>query len=133
VTTGVVCLSSERVDVMATDGRPVVLVRPETSPEDLPGMIVASGLLTSTGGLVSHAAVVARELDLPTVVGVADLVLDEPARTARLGSALVAEGDEITIDGAAGTVHLGVAPVRDPAGDRRVARFRAWRDRRTSS
>jgi pyruvate,orthophosphate dikinase len=70
VVSGRVCFASDRVDAVGADGEPVALVRPETSPNDLAGMLLASGLLTRRGGLVSHAALVARELDLPAVVGV---------------------------------------------------------------
>jgi pyruvate,orthophosphate dikinase len=127
VVTGAVCTSSERVADVG-EGGPVVLVRPETSPDDLPGMVLAAGLVTSTGGLVSHAALVARELDLPTVVGVTDLVVDEAGGRVRLGTAEVAEGDVITIDGSAGTIHLGTAAQLDPTADEHLARFTAWRD-----
>lgn len=124
VAVGEVCLSADHV---AAHGSPVVLVRAETSPDDVAGMTASAGVLTARGGLVSHAALLARELDVPAVVGVADLTIDEDAGTIRLGGRLVAEGDLITVDGATGRVHAGVAEVIQPAPNDHLARFRSWR------
>ena len=122
VAVGEVCLSPDHVT--EHDG-PVVLVRPETSPDDVRGMTVSAGLLTARGGLVSHAARVARELDLPAVVGVAELRFDT-AGAVRVGSQLLREGDHITVDGASGRVHAGDAPVIPSASGMHLDRFRAW-------
>lgn len=94
-------------DAAAEADGPVILVRPETSPEDVHGMSVAEGILTSTGGLVSHAAVVARGWGIPAVVGAKTLVVGaEDVRNAD-GEVLFAAGDTLTIDGATGEVWLG--------------------------
>jgi pyruvate,orthophosphate dikinase len=95
---------------------PIVLVRPETSPEDVTGMAVSVGVLTGTGGLVSHAAVVARGWGIPAVVGAATLRIDESGATAEDGTR-IAPGDIVTIDGTTGEVWLGeiVGATGDPA------------------
>jgi pyruvate,orthophosphate dikinase len=124
VATGAVCLSAAHVP--SHDG-PVVLVRRETSPDDVQGMVDSAGVLTAHGGLVSHAALVARELDLPAVVGAEDLEVDEAGETVRAGGQVVRHGDIVTIDGTTGRVHLGTVPVVAPAPSEHLARFRAWR------
>ncbi|HWJ81724.1 MAG TPA: pyruvate, phosphate dikinase [Nocardioides sp.] len=96
----------------AVRGETVVLVRRETRPEDLPGMLVAAAILTARGGKTSHAAVVARGLGRPCVCGAGDLEVDPDARRMRVhGGAVVDEGDVISVDGATGEVFLGAVPV----------------------
>jgi pyruvate,orthophosphate dikinase len=107
--TGRAVFSSEEA-ADAGDDEDLVLVRPETSPEDVPGMAVSVGIITGTGGLVSHAAVVARGWGLPAVVGVEALVIDaHGARTAD-GRHAVAPGDLVTLDGTTGEIWLGGDP-----------------------
>jgi len=101
---GTVVLSA---DAAADSTGDVILVRSETSTEDVHGMSVAAGLLTSTGGLVSHAAVVARGWDIPAVVGAGDLVIGDEHVATREGKTLFSAGDTITIDGGTGQVWLG--------------------------
>jgi pyruvate,orthophosphate dikinase len=96
-------------DAAADSEGDVILVRPETSPEDVHGMSVAVGILTSTGGLVSHAAVVARGWGIPAVVGAADLVVGAAEVTTADGTVVFRAGDLITIDGTTGEVWLGGA------------------------
>jgi pyruvate,orthophosphate dikinase len=91
-------------------GERVVLVRPETSPDDFHGMAVAEGVLTSRGGATSHAAVVARQIGKPCVAGAAELIVDLGARTARARGKQFAEGDAISLDGTTGEVFLGSLP-----------------------
>ena len=95
-------------DAAADSEGPVILVRPETSPEDVHGMSVSVGILTSTGGLVSHAAVVARGWGIPAVVGADSLVITPDGVRDRAGTRLFGSGDTITIDGGSGNVWLGV-------------------------
>ena len=103
---------SKRAAVRAAGGEKVVLVRRETNPDDLGGMIAAQGILTSRGGKTSHAAVVARGMGKPCVVGVEDLVVDELARTATGPNGVVLrEGDPVSLDGMAGAVFFGEVPV----------------------
>jgi pyruvate,orthophosphate dikinase len=124
VATGRICLSPDRVDEVAAAGDGVVLVRTETSPADLAGMASASGLLTTRGGLVSHAAVVARELDLPAVVGAVDLEVGSTSLSA--GPIELAEGALVTIDGSTGAVYAGAVPTVAAAHDRDLERLRRW-------
>ncbi len=88
----------------------VVLVRPETSPDDFHGMVAATGILTARGGSTSHAAVVARGLGLPCVAGCAALEIDLKARKMKVGGKVIREGDEISIDGTTGEVFAGNLP-----------------------
>jgi pyruvate,orthophosphate dikinase len=95
----------------AAAGERVVLVRRETNPDDLPGMIAATGILTARGGKTSHAAVVARGMGRTAVVGAEEVDVDLDARLARIGDRVVREGDMISIDGSTGDVLEGEAPV----------------------
>src|SRR4029077_16603259 len=95
----------------ADRGENVVLVRKETNPDDLEGMIAADGILTARGGKTSHAAVVARGMGKTCVCGAEALDVDAVARTARVGTVLINEGDAISIDGSTGEVFLGAMPV----------------------
>jgi pyruvate,orthophosphate dikinase len=124
VGTGRICLSPDRVDELGAAGDGVVLVRRETSPADLGGMAAATGLLTTSGGLVSHAAVVARELDLPAVVGTAGLEVGEMSLAA--GPIELREGDVVTIDGSTGAVYAGAAPTVAAAPLDDLDRLRRW-------
>ncbi|MEW5811184.1 MAG: pyruvate, phosphate dikinase [Actinomycetota bacterium] len=92
-------------------GEHVVLVRKETNPDDLEGMIAANGILTARGGKTSHAAVVARGMGKTCVCGAEALDVDVAARTARVGSVVIEEGDALSIDGSTGEVFLGAVPV----------------------
>lgn len=95
----------------ADRGEHVVLVRRETNPDDLEGMIAANGILTARGGKTSHAAVVARGMGKTCVCGAEELDVDNTSRTARIGSIVINEGDEISIDGSTGEIFLGAMPV----------------------
>ncbi len=95
----------------AERGEQVVLVRKETNPDDLEGMIAANGILTARGGKTSHAAVVARGMGKTCVCGAEALDVDAGTRTVRVGTVLIKEGDEISIDGSTGEVFLGAMPV----------------------
>ncbi|WP_181779387.1 PEP/pyruvate-binding domain-containing protein [Pseudonocardia pini] len=107
--TGKAVFSSEEA-ADADDDEEIVLIRPETSPEDVPGMAVSVGVITGTGGLVSHAAVVARGWGLPAVVGVEALVIDGGGARTSDGLHTIAPGDLVTLDGTTGEVWLGGDP-----------------------
>ena len=107
VACGEIALTPEAAVAAADAGRRVILVRSETSPDDVHGMSRAAGILTSTGGFVSHAAVVARGWGIPAVVGAAGVVLGGDAVT--IGGTVLRPGDTITIDGATGDVFEGAA------------------------
>jgi pyruvate, orthophosphate dikinase len=104
VASGVICLDPDRAAVWALSGQNVILVRPTTSPEDVHGMVESVGIVTSTGGMVSHAALVARGWGIAAVCGVDGLVF-EPRLT--IGGVDLGEGDRLTIDGGSGGIYLG--------------------------
>jgi pyruvate,orthophosphate dikinase len=95
-------------------GKPVIMVRPFTKPDDVHGMIAARGILTSEGGATSHAAVVARQFGKPCVVGASDLVIDLERRQMNANGVVVKEGEFISIDGATGEAFLGEIPTITP-------------------
>jgi pyruvate,orthophosphate dikinase len=111
---GVVVFSAEDAEKLARDNRRVILVRKETSPEDVGGMHAAQGILTATGGKTSHAAVVARGWGKCCVVGCEALKIDYAAKSFQAGGATVREGDYITLDGSSGTVYRGELPLVKP-------------------
>jgi pyruvate, orthophosphate dikinase len=101
------------------EGKDVIMVRPETRPDDVHGMLAARGILTSRGGRTSHAALVARQFGKPAVVGVAELNIDLNRRRMVVGETTVREGDQVSIDGNSGEVFIGeiqtvVPDIRDP-------------------
>jgi pyruvate,orthophosphate dikinase len=104
---GKAIFDADKADELGHAGEHVILVRPETSPDDVHGMIPAEGVLTSRGGKTSHAAVVARGMGKPAVVGAEEVVVDLHTRTMRVGSRTVQEGEWISIDGATGEVFAG--------------------------
>jgi pyruvate,orthophosphate dikinase len=105
--TGKVVFTAEDAEAWAKKGEAVILVRIETSPEDIGGMNVAKGILTARGGMTSHAAVVARGMGKCCVAGVSDIQIDYKARQFTAGKAVVKEGDFISLDGSLGQVYLG--------------------------
>jgi pyruvate,orthophosphate dikinase len=108
---GRVVFDSPTATAWAARSEQVVLVRKETNPDDLEGMIAANGILTARGGKTSHAAVVARGMGKTCVCGAEELDVDTAAKTARVGGVTIAEGDPISIDGSTGEVYLGQMPV----------------------
>ena len=116
---GAVVFDADTAEKRAGLGDKVILVRVETSPEDIHGMHAAQGILTARGGMTSHAAVVARGMGRPCVSGAGSLAIDSKAKVMRVGGREVTEGGIITIDGASGEVMLGEVPTVQPelAGD----------------
>ena len=123
---GVAVFTADDAVERARAGQSVILVRKETNPEDVHGMLAASGILTSRGGLVSHAAVVARGWGKPAVVG-ADAVVVE-GRRFRVGDVVVAEGDVISIDGSSGHVIVGAATLSVPEPTPEFDTILSWAD-----
>ncbi|MBN2113478.1 MAG: pyruvate, phosphate dikinase [Acidimicrobiia bacterium] len=111
------------------DGKPTIMVRPETKPDDVHGMLAAEGILTSRGGRTSHAALVARQFGKPAVVGVAELDIDMAARTMTVAGQVIKEGDWISIDGTSGVVYLGrLATVVPDISDPWLMKLLSWAD-----
>jgi len=108
--TGVAVFDATRAEETAKDGQDVILVRPETSPDDVHGMLAAQGILTQHGGATSHAAVVARGLNKPCVAGCEALSIDLEARQLTVAGQVVKEGNYISIDGTTGEVFAGQIP-----------------------
>ncbi|MCC6729849.1 MAG: pyruvate, phosphate dikinase [Chthonomonadales bacterium] len=108
--------------------QPVILVRPETNPDDIRGMVASKGVLTARGGMTSHAAVVARGFGLPCVAGCETIEIDEHAGEFRVGETVVKEGDFISIDGSTGRVILGEAPLIEPEITVDFETLLAWAD-----
>ena len=104
---GRIYLNADRAAAAAGKGEKVLLVRNETSPEDLRGMIAAEGILTAKGGVSSHAALVARQMGKVCICGASALQIDYSKRTVRAGNRTFSEGDFLSIDGTAGTVYAG--------------------------
>ncbi len=111
---GKVVFTADDAEAWREAGERVILVRPETSPDDLHGMIAAEGILTSRGGLVSHAAVVARGMGTPAVCGASALDIDVDGKQFRVDGTVVREGDVISINGTTGELVLGAVPVITP-------------------
>ena len=106
----------------------VVLVRKETTPDDIHGMDAAQGILTATGGMTSHAAVVARGMGKPCISGAGSLRIDDKARTMTVDGKVVKEGDWISLDGSLGKVYLGAAKTTDAKVSGEFATFMSWAD-----
>lgn len=126
---GKVVFTADDAEVWATRGEKVILVRLETSPEDITGMKVAQGILTVRGGMTSHAAVVARGMGTCCVSGLGDIVMDEANKKFTLGGKTFHEGDFISLDGSTGNVYDGVIPTVDASIAGEFGRIMAWADK----
>ncbi|MYL97869.1 pyruvate, phosphate dikinase [Novosphingobium sp. FGD1] len=126
---GAIVLDADTAEKRAERGDAVILVRVETSPEDIHGMHAAKGILTARGGMTSHAAVVARGMGRPCVSGASGLSIDMKSRTLRMGQRALKEGDIITLDGSTGEIMAGEVPTIEPelAGD--FATLMTWADK----
>jgi pyruvate,orthophosphate dikinase len=125
---GEIVFSSDEAELLKSQGRKVILVRIETSPEDIHGMHAAEGILTTRGGMTSHAAVVARGMGKPCVSGAGTLRVDYRAQTMRVGGATMKKGDTLTIDGSTGQVLAGKVPMIEPALAGEFATVMKWAD-----
>ncbi|GAA1564798.1 hypothetical protein GCM10009678_54830 [Actinomadura kijaniata] len=127
VAAGRVATTAEGAVLMARDA-PVILVRPETSPDDMHGLAAAAGIVTARGGPASHAAVVARAMGKPAVVGVTGLTVDAGSGSVTVGGRGVGDGALVTIDGTSGEVALGTPRVVADAAGGHLHRLLAWAD-----
>ena len=125
---GEIVFSSDEAERQKQQGRTVILVRTETSPEDIHGMHASAGILTARGGMTSHAAVVARGMGVPCVSGAGAIRINEQAQTLSVGKRILKVGDVITIDGATGRVYTGEVPMRQPQLSGDFARLISWAD-----
>ena len=127
---GKIVFSAHEAEAWALHGEKVLLVRKETSPEDIGGMAVSEGILTSTGGMTSHAAVVARGMGTPCIAGAKDVIIQ--GKTMAIGSRSFKEGDWITIDGSLGEIYEGRLPLVIPEINKDMTTFLKWCDEITS-
>jgi pyruvate, orthophosphate dikinase len=125
---GAIVLDADLAEARGRAGEAVLLVRWETTPDDIHGLIHARGVLTAHGGMTSHAAVVARGMGKPCVAGCESLVIDVNARTLRIGDLELKEGDQLTIDGGTGRVIVGAVPLVPPAIDENFGTILGWAD-----
>ncbi len=125
---GSIVFSPGEAEKMGEDGKAVILVRPETTPDDIHGLFAAQGVLTSHGGMTSHAAVVARGLGKPCVSGCESLEIDLQAGIMRVGERTFKKGDKLTIDGSRGLVLEGEVPLVQPAMTQDFQKLLSWAD-----
>ncbi len=125
---GEIVFSSDEAELLKSQGRKVILVRVETSPEDIHGMHAAEGILTTRGGMTSHAAVVARGMGKPCVSGAGAIRVDYAAHAFSAGGVTLRKGDIITIDGSTGQVLAGKVPMQEPALSGEFATLMGWAD-----
>jgi len=126
---GVVVFTADEAEARAAKGEAVILVRIETSPEDIHGMHAAKGILTTRGGMTSHAAVVARGMGRPCVSGAGGIVVDYTAQALAAGGQTVRAGETLTIDGATGEVFIGTVPMVEPQLSGDFATLMEWADK----
>jgi len=112
----------------AKKGVPVILVRPETNPDDIQGIAAADGVLTQRGGLTSHAAIVTRAMGKPCICGAEGINIDLETRQFSANGTIVKDGDDLTVDGTNGNVYLGVLPVEDVGLSTELGELMSWAD-----
>ena len=127
---GTIVFSSEQACKAQEAGKKTILVRQETSPDDIAGMAAAEGILTARGGMTSHAAVVARGMGKPCIAGCHSLIIDQDQQRIKLGGRPFVAGDALTLDGGTGEVFAGVIPTVQAAIGDDFTRLMAWADHR---
>jgi pyruvate, orthophosphate dikinase len=125
---GTIVFDADEAEKLAQDGKKVILCRTETSPEDIHGMHAAEGILTSRGGMTSHAAVVARGMGKPCVAGAGDIVIDYQAQTMQIKDTTLKPGDTVTIDGSTGEILLGEIKMVQPSVTGHFSTLIQWAD-----
>ena len=125
---GIAVFDPDTAVEMKRDNKKTILVRPMTTPDDVHGMIASEGILTSQGGATSHAAVVARGMGKPAVVGTESILIDLRSRTFTVKGQVVREGDPITIDGTTGNVYLGELPMQAARLSTQFQHILSWAD-----
>lgn len=125
---GTVVFDADHAEQLGKKGQKVMLVRTETTPDDIHGIIAAQGILTSRGGMTSHAAVVARGMGKPCVCGCEAVKINYHTKTFTIGQTIISEGDLISIDGATGRVIAGLVPMKDPELSTEYLTLLNWAD-----
>jgi pyruvate,orthophosphate dikinase len=126
---GVVVFNADEAEARAAKGESVILVRIETSPEDIHGMHAAKGILTTRGGMTSHAAVVARGMGRPCVAGAGSITVDYAAQALAVGGQVVQAGETVTLDGATGEIFMGPVAMVEPQLSGDFATLMEWADK----
>lgn len=126
--TGKVVFSADEAEHLGNDGEKVILVRTETTPDDIHGIVASQGVLTSRGGMTSHAAVVARGMGKPCVCGCESIKIDYESQSFSVNNRVVKAGDVISIDGSTGQVMLGEVPLIDPVLSEEFSVLLSWAD-----
>jgi pyruvate, orthophosphate dikinase len=126
--TGQAVFDADTAEEWGKAGKPVILVRVETNPNDVHGMIEARGILTSTGGTASHAALVARGMGRPCIVGASEINVDVKKQQFSVNGTTVRQGEEITLDGTTGNVYLGQVPTIEPRPSSNFQTLLSWAD-----
>ena len=125
---GRAAFDSGNANRLATGGDPVILIRPDTSTADVAGFGISAGIVTAIGGRTAHAALVARQMGKPCIVGCAGLMVDAKNHCARFAGAMILEGDWLSIDGVAGTIYLGRGNVVVDRPEAELAIVNRWRN-----
>ncbi|MBZ5748902.1 pyruvate, phosphate dikinase [Metabacillus rhizolycopersici] len=126
--TGLVVFDADTAEALAKDGKKVILVRPETTPDDIHGIVAAEATLTSRGGMTSHAAVVARGMGKACICGCETLNIDLKLKQFKVGDTIVNQGDIITVDGSTGEIMLDEVPMIEPQLSDEFQLLLAWAD-----
>src|SRR6202007_691508 len=127
---GEVAFTAEEAESRASRGEAVILIRIETSPEDIHGMHAAKGILTTRGGMTSHAAVVARGMGRPCVSGAGGISVDYNAQVLTAGGKFVRAGETMTLDGSTGEVFIGSVAMIEPAMSGDFGTLMGWADKK---
>ena len=125
---GIVVFDADEAEKLGKEGKKVLLVRTETTPDDIHGIVAAQGVLTSRGGMTSHAAVVARGMGKPCVCGCEAIKIDYEQKAFTVGNLTIKEGDFVSIDGSTGRVILGTVPMKDPELSSEFIKLLEWAD-----
>ncbi|NLC06950.1 MAG: pyruvate, phosphate dikinase [Syntrophomonadaceae bacterium] len=126
--TGMVVFDANEAERLGKAGQKVILVRNETTPDDIHGIVMAQGVLTSRGGMTSHAAVVARSMGKPCICGAESITIDYAAKLFKTGSVVIKEGEIISMDGGTGRVFAGEVPMVEPGASREFEQLLQWAD-----
>ncbi|WP_163527177.1 pyruvate, phosphate dikinase [Halobacillus ihumii] len=126
--TGQVVFDADEAEQLANDGKKVILVRPETTPDDIHGIVASQATITSRGGMTSHAAVVARGMGKACICGCEALSIDLKGKQFKVGDTIVNQGDQITIDGSTGDIMLGEIPMIEPQLSADFQQLLEWAD-----